>query len=74
MKSYEQLTEALNSPFENPRYYLVTLPEGKNPESIDITWYFDNDVNCLKLDDGYYAVSSGQGDPDYTTEIFPSAT
>lgn len=72
MKAYNELVELLTSPFTNSRYYQVNLPQGKNPEGIDITWYFDADVNCLKLDDGlYYAVSSGQGDPLYTTEILP---
>ena len=72
MKSYNDLKEAFNSNITNIKYYLVNLPKGKNPESIDITWYFNADVTCLKLDDGnYYAVSTGQGDPQFTQEILP---
>lgn len=76
MKSFEEVVAAFNLPeyYTDIRYYLVTLPADKNPESIDITWYFDSDVSCTKLDDGnYYAYSKGQGDPQHTQEILPQS-
>lgn len=73
MKSYDELKNIFNQKdTTNIRVYEVNLPEGKDPESVDITWYFDADVSCLRLDDGkYYAISTGQGDPQFTQEILP---
>ena len=73
MKSYNDIIQRIGyANMDNVRAYKVDLPAGKDPEGIDITWYFDADVSCVKFDDGnYYAISRGQGDPQYTTEILP---
>jgi hypothetical protein len=76
MKSYNEI-KALFGIQENNnsyRFYTANLPEGKNPESIDLTWYFDADVTCIRWDEVYYVCTKGQGDTRYTTEILPASS